>query len=263
MSGEQGVAVIHLGCRWFEFLTTCLMVLRKPPPPRLESHRKESSRSNTRPLISPGPKSASSAPTKRLTRTRPRRAQSSPQPRYLVSQESIFYPDLNTSPAFDLMSLEQAQKSPVETTSSDPQNPWTDELADAPNRRHPEYAPSAPVTPNGLQEGKAADRGKGERVPSILLAGTQRRMATGESQPNEEVNNAGVWDNTKPTPIEPQSNNPFLKPRQSDQNPWQSESAQGQQSLLNVRGSGTSDALSQSMFVTPPTPPLRVLLVLI
>lgn len=30
-----------------------------------------------------------------------------------ISQESIFSPDLNTSPAFDLMPLEQAQKSPI------------------------------------------------------------------------------------------------------------------------------------------------------
>lgn len=220
------------------------MVLRKPPPPRLENPRKEISRSNTRPLISPGPKSASAAPPKRLTR--PRRARSSPQPRYFASQESIFSPDLNTSPAFDLMSLEQAQRSPVETTSSDPQNPWTDELADGPNRRHPEYAPSAPVTPNSIQEGKAADRSKGERVPSILLAGTQRRMATSEWQANEEVNNAGAWNDPKQTPIEPQSNNPFLKPRQPDQNPWQSESGE-EQRPLNARGSGTSDVLSQSM----------------
>ena len=221
------------------------MVLRKPPPPRLENPRKEISRSHTRPLISPGPKSASSAPPKRLTR--PRRARSSPQPRYCASQESIYSPVLNTSPAFDLMSLEQAQRSPVETTSSDPQNPWTDELADGPNQRHPEHVPSAPVTPNSTQEGTAAaDRSKGDRVPSILLAGTQRRMATDEWQANEEVNNAGAWNDARQTPIEPQSKNPFLKPRQLVQNPWQNESAQEQQSL-NARGSGTSDALSQSM----------------
>lgn len=220
------------------------MVLRKPPPPRLDNHRKEPSRSNNRPLILPAPKSASTAPPKRLTR--PRRAQSSPQPRYLPSQESIFSPDLNTSPAFDLMTLEQAQRSPVGTTSSDPQNPWEDELVEAPDQGHPDTPPaSAPLSHNGVQQGTAPDRSKVDRIPSILLAGTQRRMAPSEWQANEEVDSE--WDDTIQTPVEPRSKNPFLKPRQSDQNPWQSDSGRDQQHHLNARGSETSEVLSQSM----------------
>lgn len=224
------------------------MVLRKQHPPRLDSSDRQLSRSSTRASISATAKPASPVSPRRLTR---RRAQSSPQPRHFSSQESVYSPNLHTSPAFDLMPLEQAQRSPVGTASSDPQNPWADELVERPDQHRqdntpPEYTP----VNHHSQEVAVSDRQKGARVPSIVVAGTLRRMAANEWQPDEEVNDALEWEHVRETPVQLRSNNPFLKARQSESNPWQSDSYQDQQreprdsqatSLLE------SDALSQSI----------------
>lgn len=218
------------------------MVLRKQPPPRLNSVKEP----NRRLSISLTAKSASPvSPTKRLTR--PRRAQSSPYPR-LPSQDSIYSPDLNTSPAFDLMTLEQAQRSPVGTAHSEAQNPWADELVEKPDQPYQEYTPSGSTqaSHNGIQE-EPVNKNKGDRVPSILVAGTQRRMATNEWQPEEE---ADEWEHVRQTPTQLRSNNPFLKTKQSESNPWQAETYQTQQ-VEDTRASQAtslhSDALSQGM----------------
>ncbi|KAE8383786.1 hypothetical protein BDV26DRAFT_250794 [Aspergillus bertholletiae] len=178
------------------------MVLRKrAPPPHLYSLNKGNARSEPRPAISqisPTSKSVSSSSPKRLTR--PRRAQSSPQPHRFPSQESVYSPDLNTSPAFDLMPLEQAQKSPIRSSPNEIMNPWADELVEQPENR------------------------RGDRVPSILVAGTQRRMAANEWQQNGDVNEAPDWEHIGSSPVPLQSNNPFLKPRQPEENPYDNRS---------------------------------------
>lgn len=218
------------------------MVLRKQPPPRLNSVKE----SNRRLSISPTAKSASPVSPKRLTR--PRRAQSSPYPRRFPSQDSIYSPDLHTSPAFDLMTLEQAQRSPVGTAHSEAQNPWADELVEKPDQQYQEYTPSGsiPASYSGIQE-EPVNKNKGDRVPSILVAGTQRRMAANEWQPEEE---ADEWEHVRQTPTQLRSNNPFLKTRQSEGNPWQGESYQTQQAEDARASQATSlhsDALSQGM----------------
>lgn len=229
------------------------MVLRKQPPPRLNSVKEP----NHRLSISPTAKSASPVSPKRLTR--PRRAQSSPYPRRLPSQDSIYSPDLHTSPAFDLMTLEQAQRSPVGTAHSEAQNPWADELVEKPGQQHQEYpSGSTPASHNGIQE-EPVNKNKGDRVPSILVAGTQRRMAANEWQPEEE---ADEWEHVRQTPTQLRSNNPFLKTRQSEGNPWQTELYQTQQAEDTRASQATSlhsDALSQGEGIIPMTARLSLL----
>lgn len=135
------------------------------------------------------------------------------------------------------MPLEQAQKSPVGTMSSDTANPWADDVAERPDRSHSvsEHAPVHDIEP---VHGPAPDSRRGDRVPSILVAGTQRRMAANEWQ---EANNSANWE----PPIQLQSNNPFLKAKQSDENPW------GSNNLRASSGDNSSDRLSQSRCCRP------------
>lgn len=227
------------------------MVLRKQPPPRLDNSGRQFSRYNNRASISATAKPASPVSPRRLTR---RRAQSSPQPRHFSPEESVYSPNLHTSPAFDLMSLEQAQRSPVGTASSDPQNPWADELVERPDQHHqgntpPEYT-AVNHNNHSSQEVAASDRQKGARVPSIVVAGTQRRMAANEWHPDEEVNDALEWEHVRETPFQLRSNNPFLKTRHSENNPWQNDShqdRQGEPCDLQATSLLGSDALSQSI----------------
>ncbi|KAJ5688864.1 hypothetical protein N7462_003256 [Penicillium macrosclerotiorum] len=99
--------------------STFFMVLRKPPPPRLENLNKW----NARPVTPASPSSASSSHRQaRLTRA--------------PSEDSIYSPDLNTSPAFDLMPLEEAQRSPVGSPTSHPPNSWPENVGDRANTDH-------------------------------------------------------------------------------------------------------------------------------
>jgi hypothetical protein len=209
------------------------MVLRKRAPPHLYSLNLGNARSEPRSPISPTSptaKSATSPSPKRLTR--PRRAKSSPYPYQIPSEDSIYSPDLNTSPAFDLMPLEQAQKSPVGTLSSDTANPWADDVVERPDRSH-SVSEHPPVHAGGPLQGPPLDSRRGDRVPSIVVAGTQRRMAANEWQ---EANSSANWE----PPIQLRSNNPFLKAKQSDENPW------GSNNLRASQGDNSSDRLSQS-----------------
>ncbi|KAL4787045.1 hypothetical protein BJX76DRAFT_319865 [Aspergillus varians] len=199
------------------------MVLRKRAPPHLHNLSQGNARFEPRSSLSrtsPTSFSVSSPSPKRLTR--PSRAQSSPHPHRIPSQESIFSPDLNTSPAFDLMSLEQAQKSPVRTSSTDTPNPWADELVENPNQSPRENVDFTlqPGINSGLQDGEAADNRKGDRVPSIVLAGTQRRMAANELPSNQGGVDTSDWEHLGSLPVNLRSNNPFLKPSQHEDNSW-------------------------------------------
>ncbi|KAL4864533.1 hypothetical protein BDV12DRAFT_176100 [Aspergillus spectabilis] len=199
------------------------MVLRKRAPPHLHNLSQGNARFQPRTSLSqtsPTSLSVSSPSPKRLTR--PSRAQSSPHPRRIPSQESIFSPDLNTSPAFDLMSLEQAQRSPIRTSSMDTPNPWADELVENPNQNSRGTGDSTNQSSidSGLQDGDATDNKKGDRVPPIVLAGTQRRMAANEWQPNQGSNDTSDWEYLGHPPVQLQSNNPFLKASQLEPNSW-------------------------------------------
>ncbi|KAL5340664.1 hypothetical protein BJX70DRAFT_103688 [Aspergillus crustosus] len=200
------------------------MVLRKRAPPHLQNLSQGNARFQPRSSIShtsPTSLSVSSPSPKRLTR--PSRAQSSPHPRRIPSQESIFSPDLNTSPAFDLMSLEQAQRSPIRTSSTDNPNPWADELVENPNQS-PRGIVDSPQQSNldsGSRDEDAIDNKKGDRVPPIVLAGTQRRMAANEWQPNQGGNDSSDWEYLGQPPVQLQSNNPFLKASQLEPNTWE------------------------------------------
>lgn len=226
------------------------MVLRKQPPPRLDYSSKWHGRIEPRSQTSPTAKSASSASPKRLTR--PRRAQSSPQPRRIPSVESIFSPDLNTSPAFDLMPLEQAQRSPVATSSSEPSNPWADELVEIPDQGHQGYSgPRSPQTHYGSY-GEHTDGKMENRVPPILVAGTQRRMASNDWQSSPGVDDSSEWEHLGSSPVQLQSNNPFLKSRQPEQNPWGNSQLQPPHGAYGSRAASltredASDRTSQSM----------------
>lgn len=201
------------------------MVLRKRAPPHLYSLNKGNARAEPRSAISqisPTSKSVSSSSPKRLTR--PRRAQSSPQPHRLPSQESVYSPDLNTSPAFDLMPLEQAQRSPVRSSPSESMNPWADELVERPGQKHQGYNGSGQSVADSAPPAESAENRREDRVPSILVAGTQRRMAANEWQQNGDVNDAPDWEHVGNSPAPLQSNNPFLKARQPEQNPWDDRS---------------------------------------
>ncbi|GIK00833.1 ubiquitin carboxyl-terminal hydrolase MINDY-1 [Aspergillus viridinutans] len=222
------------------------MVLRKRAPPHLYSLNLGNARSEPRSPISPTSptvKSATSPSPKLLTR--PRRAKSSPHPYQIPSEDSIYSPDLNTSPAFDLMPLEQAQKSPVGTLSSETANPWADDVAERPDKSH-SVSEHPPVHAGEPLQGPPLDSRRGDRVPSIVVAGTQRRMAANEWQ---EVNNSANWE----PPIQLQSNNPFLKAKQSDENPW------GSNNLRASHGDNSSDRLSQSEGYIPMTARLSLL----
>ncbi|PYH90118.1 hypothetical protein BO71DRAFT_90747 [Aspergillus ellipticus CBS 707.79] len=197
------------------------MVLRKRAPPRLHSLALGNDRSGTRDphsKTSPTSKSLSSSSPKRLTR--PRRAQSSPHPHRVASQESVFSPDLNTSPAFDLMPLEQAQRSPIRNSAGDGSNPWAEELTE----RFGLDSAGAAQQPASHNSAQSADMAAGRRpnqVPSISVPSAQDRPATHEWQPDPRDGQASDWEYMGQTPVQLQSNNPFLKPKTPDPNPWQ------------------------------------------
>lgn len=155
---------------------------------------------------SPSPKRFS--PTKKLFRSS-RSSTITPSPQYATAvrePEAIFSADLNTSPAFDLMPLEQAQKSPVAAAdSSSPRGAAAAEasLAD----------PSQSVSPSTAS-------GTEDHLPDISLD---------TSAPGE------------PLSIPLQSNNPFLKEIQLDQN-----AAEGRPLSIHLRDSHTTEH-SQSL----------------
>ncbi|KAE8354582.1 hypothetical protein BDV28DRAFT_130608 [Aspergillus coremiiformis] len=231
------------------------MVLRKRAPPHLYSLNKGNARSEPRSeprsQISPTSKSVSSSSPKRLTR--PRRAQSSPQPHRLPSQESIYSPDLNTSPAFDLMPLEQAQKSPVRSSSSEIMNPWVDEMVEPPDQTPQGYKGSGQSVADSAPPSEGVDNKRGDRVPSILVAGTQRRMAANEWQQNGDVNDTPDWEHVGPSPVQLQSNNPFLKPRQPEQNPWDDRNSRPFSEATSASQDGTNARLAQDEGYIPMT----------
>lgn len=194
------------------------MVLRKRAPPHLSILGQgnapaefRSDPSSLTPQTAPTVKPASLSSPKRLTR--PRRAQSSPHPHRAPSLQSVYSPDLHTSPAFNLMPLEQAQKSPIRNSPGDNPISWTDELVERPGRSRPQSVDSAPrfnMENSTYNEGPVDGQGGPGRIPSILVAGKQR---TAEDQ--QASAHAHGAEYVGEPPVKLQSNNPFLKVKQN------------------------------------------------
>lgn len=188
------------------------MVLRKPPPPRLENLNKRHARSDSHSPTSPSSNCASHHA--RLNR--------------IPSQESVYSPDLNTSPAFDLMPLEEAQRSPVGSPTSRPPNSWPEGLGERAAGDRPTTSGSYPTGTNP----------KGAWVPSVLMPG-QQGAAEVDWQPTPGNKDATTGD----VPVQLQSNNPFLKPRTSDSR--QDYSEQNDWENRHSHATTSSDPLSQ------------------
>lgn len=221
------------------------MVLRKQPPPSLDYLAKgngHSEQPSSASPTSPTAKSASSSSPKRLTR--PRRTRSSPQPRQVPPQGQVYSPDLNTSPAFDLMPIEQAQRSPPGSSPNDSQNPWADDWVDVSRQGVGQSDMGCTSAVSTEPQDSSPDDKAGKRVPPIVVAGTQRRMAANERQQTPGSNDDSEWDKSDQEPAQFQSNNPFLKAGLSEHNPWGDIRDSGAASFLQSDG---SDRLSQSM----------------
>ncbi|RAL11142.1 uncharacterized protein BO97DRAFT_471181 [Aspergillus homomorphus CBS 101889] len=244
------------------------MVLRKRAPPRLQSLGQAYEPTGPRSLsskASPTSKSLSSSSPKRLTR--PRRAQSTPQPQRAASPDSIFYPDLNTSPAFDLMPLEQAQRSPTRASPGDATNAWADELVERFNLGlHESTGPAQSAFTEPIGNGAQAVDGNGAaRVPTVLTPAAHGRPYTDEwQQPQHRgAGNGAEWDphSAQHSSMPLQSNNPFLKPRApSGLNPWedpQSRASYGAASSISQ--DGASVRLGQDEGYIPMTARLSLL----
>ncbi|KAJ5114195.1 hypothetical protein N7456_002729 [Penicillium angulare] len=162
------------------------MVLRKQPPPRLENLHKGHARPNLRSPTSP---SATSPQSRRLNRP--------------PSQDSIYSPDLNTSPAFDLMPLKEAQRSPMGSPTNQPPNSWSEDRESRSSNTRPNSETYIGSTVHTVLPGTVVSG-----LPKVVEhdphpAPTKQQEARYEDQyiSNEEV------------PVQLQSNNPFLQPR--------------------------------------------------
>lgn len=192
------------------------MVLRKPPPPRLENLNRGRARSDS---YSPSSPSVNSTSRARLNR--------------VPSQESVYSPDLNTSPAFDLMPLEEAQRSPVASPTTHPPNSWSEGLGERTGDR-PATSGSYPTGTNP----------KSAWVPSALMPGLQGAAETGwQPAPGNTDSTTGE------VPVQLQSNNPFLKPRTSDSR--QEYPEQNESGNRHSHATTSSDPLSQCMNTHP------------
>lgn len=222
------------------------MVLRKQRPPHLDGvYRNSSGGSATRLEGSTSPTSPAPSPSpKRLTRAR--RARSSPLSAGFPLHEAVFSPDLNTSPAFDLMTLEEAKRSPVTSSPAENQNPWADELVERPGSDALGYLQTERVSDNLTrpQEATPVESKPTHRVPSILVAGTQRRMAANKEWTAAREDDSTVWEQPDPPSQQLRSNNPFLKARHAEVNPWDPSSVRPS-SATQDRPSNTS---SMSMY---------------
>jgi hypothetical protein len=192
------------------------MGLRKQPPPRLENISKSNPRTDAR-----SPKSPNSASSHR------------PRLNRFPSEDSIYSPDLNTSPAFDLMPLEEAQRSPMGSPTNQPPNPWPN------NNGTPDDGRSGQCN---QYEGAYRESGNinGHWAPPTLITGQQQGAAEDVWRSTSDAGQATTGE----LPVQLQSNNPFLKPRPAERtqdlldcNEWSRDS----------HGTLNSDSLSLSM----------------
>ncbi|KAJ5563120.1 hypothetical protein N7461_001881 [Penicillium sp. DV-2018c] len=166
------------------------MGLRKQPPPRLQNISKSNARSDA--LSPKSPTSASSHRSNRLNR--------------FPSEDSIYSPDLNTSPAFDLMPLEEAQRSPVGSPTCHPPNLWPDNPGKPDHDHYGQYSQCEGPYHHGLESNNAPS------VPPSLMAGQYPGASENVWRPAPGAGDASTGE----LPLQLQSNNPFLKPRPAD-----------------------------------------------
>lgn len=205
------------------------MVLRKPPPPRLENLNKWHARSEPRSPSSPSTSSPSSQRRARLNR--------------VPSQESVYSPDLNTSPAFDLMPLEEAQRSPVGSATSQPPSSWPDDLGER-----------SLVDRPGTGGTHAGTDHQAQWVPPALMPDPQRTEAAGNGWQNIPAHHD---EGTGEVPVQLQSNNPFLKPKPdnpgpnlADQNEWNDRYSHATTSSAPLSQSMKSQSFDSNMILT-------------
>ncbi|KAL1964367.1 hypothetical protein VTN77DRAFT_7052 [Rasamsonia byssochlamydoides] len=232
------------------------MVLRKPPPPGIDVPPRGTGAPST---TSPISNSSQSSPN-RLTRQRPSPTASA-SPRQV--DISVYSPDLNTSPAFDLMSLEEAQqRSPLASSFND-SNPWAEELVERPDSSANLHSGS-----QSQEDAKEESKAGISRVPPILMEGTARRQAE-ELQRNQGGDDFGVEEKWETGKQRLQSNNPFLRARNPSPNPWEDGSHPSQpqrapeqnQNLwaTNSHEDPFGERISQSSGIIPMTARLSLL----
>ncbi|CRG92370.1 putative protein YGL082W [Talaromyces islandicus] len=190
------------------------MVLRKQPPPGIEVPPRGTNAADYRSPVSRSSASPRSAGQR-----------SSRKDSWELDTDSIYSPDLHTSPAFDLMPLEQAQKSPMSA-----HNPWEDELVEKPEGTSPMAGSS--------QQGIAGQRytsqngnsnGLSPEVPAKSTDTTQMQ-ASNELQLQPTTVQAGTgtqWEMVSPQRF--RANNPFARPRNPSPNPWEDGKAPSSQ----------------------------------
>ncbi|GAD99930.1 DUF455 domain protein [Paecilomyces variotii No. 5] len=193
------------------------MVLRKPLPPGIEAPDRGDGRSASTTVAASSPSSST-----RFPRGRAHSASQAPQS---SAPQSVYSPDLNTSPAFDLMTLDQAQRSPVGAPFNEPQNPWAEELVEKPEQDAKLPTSQTDASP-AAQEGPAAENKTGlHRVPPIVTESTQRRRAAEGLQSDLPYGTSPSHTRAESAPQQLQSNNPFLRTRQ-EYNPWEDSAPQ-------------------------------------
>lgn len=194
------------------------MVHRKPPPPRLENLTKWHARSEPRSPASPPRSSPSSQGRVHLNR--------------LPSQESVYSPDLNTSPAFDLMTLEEAQRSSMGSATSQPPSSWPDSLGEQPLGDRPGTGGSYHAERDHDVQG----------IPSDLVPSPQKTETADGGSRNTYVHHTEAIAGA---PVQLQSNNPFLRPRPELLGQDSTEQSEGD--VRYSHATTSSGPLSQSM----------------
>lgn len=194
------------------------MVLRKPPPPGIDAFERGNGRSEP---LSPSSPTSPSSPATPNRLTRPPRARSSPQSPQTPAPASVYCPDLNTSPAFDLMPLDQAQRSPVAASFKEPRNPWADDLVEGPQRSSSPSSVQAGTSTEQREEAREEFQSETSRVPSILVSSTQRTQAAEDLPSNQPQDTSAGYGQPEQRPLQLQSNNPFLRVRKQSPNPWE------------------------------------------
>lgn len=181
------------------------MVLRKQPPPGIEVPPRGTNAADYRSPVSRSSASPRSA------------GQRSRKDSWELDTDSIYSPDLHTSPAFDLRPLEEAQKSPMSA-----HNPWEDELVERPEGTSPMAGSSQQGTVGQRYASQHGDtNGTPPEVPP-KSSDTAQTYPSHEIQPQPTAAQGGPgtqWDTASPQRF--RANNPFARPRNPSPNPWE------------------------------------------
>lgn len=184
------------------------MVLRKSPPPGINVPSRARNGSDPRSTVSRSSTSPRSATHQ----------QSSRKDSWELDTDSIYSPDLRTSPAFDLMPLEEAQKSPVASSS-----PWEDELVERP-------------------VGMAHMSGASQQMPGSNNAAYQHTGSSIQYSDDGFGKQPSAGESVLGTsPQRFRSNNPFLRAQNSSPNPWEDNSRRERLPSHSEQGSSTSN----------------------